>query len=89
MKIFFPVLAASLVLMASCNNEKKVETTTSEVPIETVVKTAQTEGKTTVITTAEVPDTVRTSFTQKYPAIEKNGKVSLLWGDHEISFKAK
>ncbi|HSN61180.1 MAG TPA: PepSY-like domain-containing protein [Ferruginibacter sp.] len=74
MKIFFPVLAASLVLMASCNNEKKVESTTevsSDVPITTVAKASETEGKTTVITTAEVPDTVRVSFTKKYPAIEK------------------
>lgn len=75
MKFFFPTMAASLLLLASCDADKKSETTetttVSEVPLTTVAKTAETEGKTTVITTADVPDSVLMSFKTKYPTIEK------------------
>ena len=77
MKIFFPALAASLVMFASCDNDKKVETETSsnttktEVPIATVADVAKTEGKTTVVAIADVPDSVRKSFEIKYPRVER------------------
>ncbi len=73
MKIIFPVLAASLVMFASCNDDKKVETTTTtaEVPVAQVAEAARTEGKTTVITTADVPDSVKMSFEKKYPKVDR------------------
>ncbi len=74
MKIFFPALAASLVMFASCDNDKKVETdttTTTEVPVASMNDVSRTEGKTTVVTTADVPDSVRISFEKKYPKVDR------------------
>ena len=77
MKIFFPALAASLVMFASCDNDKKVETdsnttvTTTEVPVASMNDVAKTEGRKTVITTADVPDSVRMSFETKYPKVDR------------------
>ncbi len=69
-----PLIAASITIIAACNNDKKNNVTVetpSDVPITTVIKTAETEGKTTVISTEAVPDSVRLSFTKKYPKADK------------------
>jgi hypothetical protein len=66
------VVAASVVLGAmSCNNnEKKADTVSSadtSVSVKTVAQVAATEGTAVTVSTAEVPDTIRNSFTAKYP----------------------
>jgi uncharacterized membrane protein YkoI len=73
MKMLFPVLVASFAIMSSCNNNKndKKDELPSNVPITTVVKTAETEGKSVEISTDQVPDYVRLSFTNKYPKADK------------------
>jgi uncharacterized membrane protein YkoI len=69
-KIFYPLLATSMFIMASCdNNTKEEKVVVSDVPVETVAKSAETEGKSWDITPDEVPDSVRTSFSTKYPKI--------------------
>jgi len=76
MKIIFPLLSAGLLMLASCDNDKKdatvtTETTTvSDVPVTTVAKTAEVEGKKTVITVDQVPEPIVKSFNVKYPTIK-------------------
>lgn len=80
-KIFYSLAISALTIgtMASCDNEKNEnEVTVSDVPVETVAKTAETEGKTTEISTDAVPDSVRMSFTKKYPTVKK-----MVWVKYE------
>lgn len=72
-KIFYSMAAAalSLCMLASCDNKtEEKEVTVTEVPVETVAKSAETEGKSVDINTDEVPDSVRMSFTKKYPTVK-------------------
>ena len=75
MKIIFPLLTAGILLIASCDNKKteaseKETVAVSDVPVTTVAKTAEAEGKKTVLTVDEVPDSVVQSFNTKYPSIK-------------------
>jgi uncharacterized membrane protein YkoI len=73
MKMLFPVLVVSIALMSNCNNDKKDKKyeMPSNIPIVTVVKTAEIEGKSVEISTGQVPDSVRLSFTSKNPKADK------------------
>jgi len=68
-KYLMPVAFAALAFM-SCNDEKKEEKP-SDVPIATVVKEAEKEGKSTQISSEQVPDSVLLSFNKKYPKASK------------------
>ncbi|MDB5201122.1 MAG: hypothetical protein JWQ27_531 [Ferruginibacter sp.] len=71
------LMAFAAVTATSCQDNKKEETTVATVttpetvPVATVAKTAATEGKSVSITTEQVPDSVRKSFTVKYPKAQK------------------
>ena len=80
-KIFYSlaVAALSISMLASCDTKKdENEVIVSDVPVETVAKTAETEGKSTEISTESVPDSVRMSFTKKYPTVKK-----MVWVKYE------
>lgn len=72
------IMALSSAALFSCNNDKSSETTTTAdtvatvtTPVTTVADQAPTSGTATVITVDQVPEPVRTSFTTKYPKLEK------------------
>lgn len=71
-------MAISSVALFSCNNDKKTETTVTTdtlaaeiTPVATVAQQAYREGTAVVVTTQEVPDTIRTTFVTKYPKVKK------------------
>lgn len=76
LKNIFGLLAVSSIALFSCNDEKKdtttttLEETTPPVATDTVVKTTKTASM-VVVTDAEVPAPIKTTFTKKYPKAEK------------------
>ncbi|MEO6584319.1 MAG: PepSY-like domain-containing protein [Ferruginibacter sp.] len=87
MKIQITTFMIALVALSviGCNNPDKENVTTSTTnttslatndtavitPIKDVAAQARTEGNRTVVVYNDVPDTIRTSFTTKYPKIKK------------------
>ena len=67
-KHLIPVAIIALGIL-SCNNKKKE--IVSDVPIATVVKEAEKEGKSTRISSEQVPDSVLLLFNKRYPAATK------------------
>ena len=71
-------MAVSSVALFSCDTKKDTDSTTTTdtlatntVPVTEVAQQANKEGTAVVVTTDQVPEPVRTSFTTKYPKIEK------------------
>ena len=63
---FWMMPVAAVILLASCNNESKTDTTTTTG--DTTVSTTDNTGTTTSINTdVNVPENTRTAFTTKYP----------------------
>ncbi|MEO6405574.1 MAG: PepSY-like domain-containing protein, partial [Ferruginibacter sp.] len=72
MKKIKPMIVAFAVLMVmSCNNEKKDTVATTSTDIKDVAKVAATDGKSVELTTADVPQPVSVSFSKKYPKAER------------------
>lgn len=66
--------------ISGCNNNDKKTTetavvtdtiTTATTPMKDVAMQASKEGNAVIITSAEVPDTIRNTFTTKYPKVKK------------------
>jgi hypothetical protein len=71
------IIAIGSIALLSCNDDKSDKTTEATTdtlvttPVVTVAKQASTEGTSVKITTADVPDTIRTGFEKKYPKAER------------------
>ena len=81
-KIYFAAITATAVLFSSCDNSKK-EKNESDVPVTVVAKEAVKEGKSTTITTEQVPDTIRNLFVKKYPKATKTTWMKYEPGDND------
>lgn len=71
--LFSALFALTLI---SCKDEKKetttyvaADTTATSVPVQQVATASLTEGKSVVVTTDKVPDSVEMSFKKKYPKV--------------------
>ncbi len=70
------IIAIGSIALLSCNDksEKSTEVITDTVvttPVAAVAKQASTEGTSVKISTADVPDTIRTGFEKKYPKAQR------------------
>lgn len=81
-KIYFAAIATTVVLCSSCDNSKK-ESTESTVPVTVVAKESVKEGKSTTVTTEQVPDTIRNLFVKKYPKASKMTWMKYEPGDND------